>query len=151
MKKRWVILNSMLFVLFAGVLTSQSAHQAVPTDADKSERLRQQFAVSLLRMINTAEVVEHTTYGTYSSWQTLRAHYSENFDQYIALHRQEIPTNFGDLPEILPGWNLRMSIHADVQGYDVLLLDMTDKKCGYAAITDENAIIRQGKAIDCEL
>lgn len=44
-----------------------------------------------------------------------------------------------------------MNIHADGQGYDVLLRDMTDKKCGYAAVTNENAVIWQGKTIDCEL
>jgi hypothetical protein len=32
-----------------------------------------------------------------------------------------------------------------------LLEDATDEKCGYAAITDERGIIRQGKTIDCEL
>jgi hypothetical protein len=33
----------------------------------------------------------------------------------------------------------------------VLLLDMTDKKCGYAAVTDENVVIRQSKEIGCEI
>jgi hypothetical protein len=54
-------------------------------------------------------------------------------------------------PEILPGWNLRLHVHADGQGYDVLLKDLGDKNCGYAALTDEDAIIRKSKAIDCPL
>ena len=44
-----------------------------------------------------------------------------------------------------------MNMHADGQGYEVLLRDMTDKKCGYAAVTDEDAVIRQSKAIDCDI
>jgi hypothetical protein len=34
---------------------------------------------------------------------------------------------FGDAPEILPGLNLRLNVHTDGQGYDVLLADETDR------------------------
>ena len=47
--------------------------------------------------------------------------------------------------------NLRLSVHADSQGYDVLLRDTTDEKCDHAALTDESGVIRQSKAIDCEI
>ena len=76
MKKRWVILNAALLMLFPGVLTS---HQNVPTGAEKSDRQRHQFAVSLLRTINTAEAVDKTKFGSYSSWQTPLSHHSEYF------------------------------------------------------------------------
>jgi len=33
----------------------------------------------------------------------------------------------------------------------VLLRDLTDDKCSYAALTDESGLIRQSKAIDCEI
>jgi hypothetical protein len=58
---------------------------------------------------------------------------------------------FGDMPEILPGWSLRFNVHADGQGYDVRLQSLTDKTCWYAALTDESGVIRQSKAIDCEI
>jgi len=151
MKKNQVFLSTVLLVLFLGVLTSQNAQDA-PVGAEKSDRLRHQFAVTLLRTLNTAEAVEHSTYGLYAPWQTLVAHHTEYFDQFIALHRQQLPyRRFGDSPEIAPGWNLRMNMHADGGGYEVLLRDLTDKKCGYAAVTDENGVIRQGKAIDCDI
>ena len=151
MKKNQVILSTVLLVLFLGILTSQNA-QDVPTGAEKSDRLRHEFAVSLLRTINTAEAVEHSTYGSYAPWQTLVAHHAEYFGEFIAVHRQQLPdAHFADSPEIVPGWNLRMNVHADGQGYEVLLRDMTDKKCGYATVTDENGVIRQGKAIDCDI
>jgi hypothetical protein len=54
-------------------------------------------------------------------------------------------------PEVLPGWNLRLNVHAGGQGYDVLLKDLSDKNCGYAALTDEGTVIRQSKTIDCPL
>jgi hypothetical protein len=56
-----------------------------------------------------------------------------------------------DEPEVLPGWNLRLNVHEDGRGYDVLLVDKTDKACSYAALTDESGVIRQSKAIDCEI
>jgi hypothetical protein len=152
MKKRWVIPNAVLLMLFLGVLTSQNA-QDVSTGAEKTDPLRHQLAIALLRTINTAEVVDQSTYGFYSSWQTLLSHNPKYFDEFIATHRRELPNTqqFADPPEILPGWDLRMNMHADGQGYDLLLRDMTDKKCGYAAVTNENVIIWQAKAIDCEI
>lgn len=152
MKKRWVILNAVLLMLIPGVLTSQYAQDVPGTGAEKSDPLRHQVAIALLRTINTAEVVDQSTYGSYSSWQTLLSHNQKYFDKFIAWHQQQLPNaRFADVPEILPGWNLRMNVHADGQGYDVLLRDMTDKECGYAAVTDENVVIRQSKAIDCEI
>lgn len=41
--------------------------------------------------------------------------------------------------------------HCGWQGYDLILEDLTDKSCGYALVTDERGIIRQGKTIDCAI
>ncbi|HKD90669.1 MAG TPA: hypothetical protein VKB56_02165 [Terriglobales bacterium] len=49
--------------------------------------------------------------------------------------------NFGDTPEILPGWNLRLHVNADGQGYVILLEDAADKT-GYAVLNDERGVIR---------
>jgi hypothetical protein len=74
------------------------------------------------------------------------------FGQPDTVTRHILPaTQFNEPPEILPGWNLRLNVHADGQGYDLMLTDMTDEKCGYAVLTDENGVIRQSKAIDCEI
>jgi hypothetical protein len=151
MKKRWFIAAAILLTLSLGATTSQKA-QDVPRDTGNSDPLRRQFAISLLRTINTAEVVDVQTYGSFSSWQTLLTHNPAYFGKFIAMHRQQLPnTNFVEPPEILPGWSLRLNVHADGQEYDLLLRDLTDKKCGYAAGTDENAVIWQSKWIDCEI
>ena len=149
MQKRWFIPTAILLTLSLTAGTSQNA-QDVPSAERNPDQARRQFAISLIRQINTAEVVELSTYGSFSSWQTLQAHHVEYFDQFIAMHRQQAPdARFADAPEILPEWNLRLNVHADGQGYDLLLRDLTDKKCGYAAGTDEKAIIWQSKWIDC--
>jgi hypothetical protein len=151
MNKRWMItLAAILFTFLLGVLSLQYA-QDVPSGADKPERLRQQFAMGLLRTINTAEAIDQTKYGSYSSWQTLLEHY-QNFDDFTAQHRREIANaHFADPPEVLPGWSLRLNVHVDGKGYDVLLLDMTDEKCGYAVVSDESVVIRQSKAFPCPI
>ena len=151
MKQRWFVPTIILVSLFLGIGAARNA-QDVQNDEEKVQRLRRYLAISLLRQINTAEVVEKLTYGSFSSWQTLQAHHAEYFDGFIAMHREQLPNlKFGDPPEIVPGWGLRLNVHPDGQGYDLLLQDLTDKKCGYAAVTDENVIIRQSKWIDCKI
>jgi hypothetical protein len=159
--KKWGILTSLLLV-FLGVQTPQFAQD---TSTDPGKAHRRQLAISLLRLINTAEVPYHSGNGSYATWQTLLSSYPKQFDEFLARHSRVVifgqpdtvtrhilpPIQFNDPPEILPGWNLRLNVHSDGQGYDLLLIDMTDEKCGYAVLTDENGVIRQSKAIDCEI
>jgi hypothetical protein len=56
-------------------------------------------------------------------------------------YSRKADTHFGEIPEILPGWNLRLSVQTNGQGY-VLLEDANDKT-GYAAVSDERGIIRE--------
>lgn len=151
MNKHCIRLSAILFVSFLGILTPQFAQDAPvgPTEADKARRM---IAVSLLRTINTAEVTYHSKNGSFVIWQTLLLDQPKHFDKFLAMHGlQQANVRFGDTPEILPGWDLRLNVHADGLGYDVLLGDKTDKKCGYAALTNESGVIRQSKALDCEI
>jgi hypothetical protein len=168
MKNKWGILSSLLLVL----LVVQAPQFAQDTSTDPGKAQRSQLAISLLRLINTAEATYHTENGSYATWQTLLSSYRTVFAEFLARHSDEFPARhgvvilgqpgavtrhllptipFNDPPEILPGWNLRLNVHSDGQGYDLLLIDMTDEKCGYAVLTDENAVIRQSKAIDCQI
>jgi hypothetical protein len=145
MKKHPVISSLLLLALFLAVLTPQFA-QDVVTNPPSPDPERRAFAVSLLRTINTAEVVEVSTYGSYASWETLLAH---NPDLYKCLARnypQKANLRFADMPEILPGYRLRLNVHSDGQGYDILLEDATDKN-GYAVLSDERVVIRECKSI----
>jgi hypothetical protein len=147
-----VILSAVLLVLFLGLLTSQFAQDS-PTHPEKADQARRQVAIGLLRTINTAEVgTYYATNRQFVMWQTLLTENPKYFDKFLAMNGlKESDVHFTVAPEILPGWNLRLNVHPDGQGYDVLLRDMTDEKCGYAALTDESGVIRQSKAIDCEI
>jgi hypothetical protein len=130
MKRHQFISSAFLFVLFLAAQTPQFAQDTSSVSA-KTKQDRRMVAISLLRAINTIELTYHARNGSFVVWKAY--------------------AHFRDAPEILPGWNLRLNVHPDGQGYDVLLRDMTDDKCGYAALTDENGVIRQSKAIDCEI
>jgi hypothetical protein len=144
MKKHPVISGVLLLVLFFGVLTPQFA-QDIFTNLPKPDMERHVRILGLLRTINTAEVGELNKYGSYGSWQTLLAHQSEYLNEWLArFYPQEARQGFGDAPEILRGFNLRLNVHTDGQGYDILLEDATDKT-GYAVLSDERAAIRECK------
>ena len=146
MKKHPVISCVLLLALFPGVLAPRFAQNAstVPEKPDK-EKHNHALLLGLIRTINTAEADELFTYGAYASWQTLLAHKPDYLNGWLArFYSQEANVHFGDLPEILPGWTLRLNVQTDGQRYVVLLEDGTDKT-GYAALSDERAAIRECK------
>jgi len=56
---------------------------------------------------------------------------------------------YGNGPEIVPGWRLRLQLSKGDKAYDASIEDETDAKCSYAVMSDKREIIRQGKSIDC--
>lgn len=119
-----------------------------------SESANHVQAVEVLRAINTAELNNKMVRGRYVAWETLMAN-----GDFTAKGSKWLPQDdaqfrrlsFSTGAEILPGWSLRLNVAEGGKAYDLVLEDLTDKKCGYAAITDERGIIRQGKAIDCQI
>jgi hypothetical protein len=148
MKKHRILLSTVLLVLALGVLTPQFAQDA-STNAQKTdqEKLHRALLMGLVRTINTAEVGEPYKYGSYASWQTLLAHQSEYLDEWLVrFYPLEVNPRFGDAPEILPGFSLRLNAHIDGRGYDLRLEDTTAKP-RYAAFSDESGVIWQGEPL----
>ena len=143
MKKHRIILSSVLLVMALGVLTPQFAQDV--TNPPKPNMERRSRMMGLVRTINTAEVTDFFKYGSYSSWQTLMARNPEYFNGWLrGFYSPEPNAHFGEMPEILPGWNLRLNVNPDGQGYIVFLEDSTDKE-GYAVHSDERGIIWECK------
>ena len=144
--------HAIWLALSLGILVPQRA-QNTPQQPEHLKQARHSLAVGLLRSINTAEVTYHSEYGSYAAWQNLARRKPRYFDMKLIARSnpQLAEQRVADEPEILPGWSLRLNVHADDKGYDVLLQDMTDKQCWYAAYTNESGLIRQSKAIDCEI
>ncbi len=128
------------------VMPLRFAAQDTPATA-KSPTERQMVIAGLVRTINTIEVTELHDYGSYAPWPILLAHHQE-FNGWLKKFYSSIESNarFGDMPEILPGWNLRLNVQTDGKGYVLLLADQDDKS-GFAWVSDESGIIRYSKAI----
>jgi hypothetical protein len=151
MRTQSLFLGVVVAAMTLGAAIPQYGQNAAvePTDADS----RHSMAVGLLRSINTLEVGYQAGHGSYVGWDDLLASKEfMEFEKECLTHIPEFATaHFTKGPEILPGWNLRLNLTQGGNGYDLLLEDATDKKCGYAALTDERVIIRQSKAIDCPI
>lgn len=153
MKTKFVsLIVGPLFFMAVVPLSSQNA----PAQDPEAVHARRSIAISLLRTINTVEVTyKYKHGGSYADWNALLTSEEFHADKYIAqlakLHPEFQNVQFSQIPEILPGWSLRLNLTADGQAYDLLLEDKTDKACGYAAITDERGVIRQSKTIDCDI
>jgi hypothetical protein len=143
-KKHRIILNTVLLILAVGTPASQFAQDA-STGPDKPDPQRRAIMVGLVRTINTAEVVERAAYGSFASWQILLTHHQQEMNQWLAtVYSRDPNVHFGSAPEILPGWNLRLVVQPDGEGWVVLLEDAKDKT-GYAVLSDERGLIKECK------
>ena len=145
MKKHRIIWSTLLLVMALG---SQAAPLAQNTSAGAQEpdMGKRATILGLVRTINTLEITDFSQYGSYESWQTLRERHLRDLDGWLArfYSSSKADVHFGDMPEILPGWGLRLNVNADGQGYVLVLEDTTDKT-GYAALSNERGVIRECK------
>lgn len=146
MKKLRIVLNTALLVLALGTLAPQFA-QDPSTGLEAGDASRRAIVLGLVRTINTAEVGERAAYGSFASWRTLLAHQEQYLNKWLAKFYSRDPNvRFGDGPEILPGWNLRLTVQSDGTGWVVMLEDAKDQN-GYAAMSDERGIIWECKPL----
>jgi hypothetical protein len=144
MKKHRILLSTALLVLSLGVLTPQFA-QGPSSDDEKAEQQKHHaLCIALVRIISTNEVAEMSRYGSFVSWENLLAHQPQYFDRWLAKSDSQ-QARFADAPDILPGYSLRLNVHADGKGYDLRLLDTTGK--AKAWFSDESGVIWQSEPI----
>jgi hypothetical protein len=147
MNKHRIVLSAVLLIFALGFLTPQFA-QETATNPSQPDREKHAQMLGLLREINTIEATDFHTYGSYESWQTLLERHLRDLNGWLArYYSRDANAHFGEMPEILPTWNLRLSVQTDGQGYVVLLEDTNDKT-GYAALSDERGAIRECKSIE---
>ena len=144
--------SAVLFCASLGIgLAAAAPHQVSPfaQNAATDETANEQRAtlVGLVRTINTVEASDFFEYGSYSSWETLVAHHSDDLNAWLTHNYSKKSAHFAKTPEILPGWNLRLNVLPDGKGYDLVLEDANDKT-GFAALSDERGIIRLCKYLE---
>jgi hypothetical protein len=124
-------------ILFIALITPISQFAQEPND--------HWALMGLLRTINTLEVTDFSRYGSYATWETLLERHQQDLNGWAAqYYTRKSNVHVAATPEILPGWDLRLNVQLDGQGYIAVLEDSTDKS-GYAGLIDERAIIRECK------
>jgi hypothetical protein len=144
---------ALLLILILSCQAEGRAQKGSPVVADR-ERERRSFAQNLVKAINAAEADHRKKHAVYANWDTL-----VGIGDFSSSGTKWAPADFpavahalyGSGAEIVPGWRLRLHVSNGDKAYDLLLEDVTDPKCGYAVITDERGLIRQGKSVDCGL
>ncbi len=146
MNRRAIVLSTVFLVLALGVVTPQFAQDTF-TNLPRPDLERHVHILGLLRTINTSEVTYQSKYGLFGTWQALLSNDPKYFEKFLAINGLlQANVQFGEAPEVLPGLNLRMNVHTDGQGYDLLLEDTTDKE-HYGALSDERGVIRECKPL----
>ena len=151
MKRLQIVAGIALISLALAWGTAAWPQKAAPAISSR-EQERRSFAINLARAIQKAELDFKTKHGTYANWDSLigNGYFTSTGTKWAS---PDFPTVgqalYGSGPEIVPGWRLRLSVSNNGNAYDLLLEDVTDPKCGYAALTDERGRIRQAKSLEC--
>ena len=142
MRKHGIVISTVFVLLALGMPTPQFAQDA----SNQQKALDEEHAtlLGLVRTIIGAEVSDSAQYGSFSSWQTLVAHQSDYLSKWLAQFYWQKNAHFAETPEILPAWNLRLTVQPDGKGF-VLVLEDANDKTGFAALSDERGIIRECK------
>jgi len=118
------------------------------------ELQRRSFALNFLRALNNAEQDYKKKHGTFGNWDALFAdgYFTDTGTKWGSA---DFPTvtqaMYSRATEVVPGWKLRLAISNGGKSYDALVEDATDPKCGYAGVTDERGVIREGEFISCKM
>jgi hypothetical protein len=135
-----IALSAALLVLILGTSPSQFAQER-PNQQDHA------LALGLLRTINGAEAADFAESGSYVSWDTLREKHSKYLDEWLATYySHDGSLHFAALPQVLPGWQVRLSVHPDGKGYDVRVRDLA-RGPQYAAVSDESGVIWEAEPL----
>ncbi len=150
--KRLQVIFAISLITFGLAWSATAWPQKGATPTAGREQERRSFAINLARAIQKAEVDFKANHGTYGNWDSLmgNGYFTSTGTKWAS---PDFPTVgqalYGSGPEIVPGWRLRLSISNNGNSYDLLLEDVTDPKCGYAALTDDRGRIRQAKSLEC--
>ena len=151
MKRLPIVAVIALIALGLGLCATARPQNPSPGIGDR-EQQRRSFAINLVRAIQQAQLDFKSKHAVYANWDSLigNGYFTSTGTKWSS---SDFPTVaqalYGSGPEIVPGWRLRLNVSHSGSAYDLLLEDVTDPKCGYAALTDERGTIRQAKSLEC--
>jgi hypothetical protein len=143
------------FLLAVAVQVVRAAAQTEASSPSSNSRDQKMLAVYIVRLINTAEVVDCRTEGgkideekKFLPWDELL-----NAPCFQQAHSRVFVVGghpvFSPGPEIVPGLELRLVVSADGKHYN-LWIGQKAETCGFAFYSDERGLIYEGKPIGCD-
>jgi hypothetical protein len=141
-RKLRIALSAVLLAFGFGSFQSQFAQEPPTSAVHETTDERRAVILGLVRAINTIEVTDLYKYGSYDPWPALLERNTRDLNGWLKrFYPGGAQAHFGDLPEILPGYKLRLNVNPDGRGYVLFVEDAKDKD-GFAAVSDESGIIR---------
>jgi len=153
MKRFQIVAVIALLALGLG-LGSRAWPQKAPAGTGDRERERRSFAINLVRAIQKAQLDFKSKHAIYANWDSLygNGYFTSTGTKWAS---PEFPTVgqalYGNGPEVVPGWRLRLNVSHSGSAYDLLLEDVNDPKCGYAVVADERGTVRHSKSVECPI
>jgi hypothetical protein len=153
MKRVQIVAVIALLALGLG-LGSRAWPQKAPAGTGDRERERRSFAINLVRAIQKAQLDFKSKHAIYANWDSLygNGYFTSTGTKWAS---PEFPTVgqalYGNGPEVVPGWRLRLNVSHSGSAYDLLLEDVNDPKCGYAVVADERGTVRHSKSVECPI
>jgi len=154
-----IALPACLLLVGICIHSSRVRGQTTTTDTAANSREQAMLAVNIVRVINTAEVVNcRLTDGgidpnkNFLPWEELLS--APCFKQAQGRFSQSQFSGVSELsfspgPEIVPGLELRLVVSPDGDHYN-LWLGQKDVPCGFAFFSDGRGLIFEGKVIGCD-
>jgi hypothetical protein len=159
MKLTWKIMGPLvgvfllLFSIHVLKVTGQSAEVTTPAVASKDQA---RLALGIVRLINTAEVIDCRTKDgkideneKFRPWnELLNAPCFKQAQSRVRFTHFDV-SSLSPQPEIAPGLELRLVVSPDGKHYNQWLGEKREN-CGVAFYSDERGLIYEGKVIGCE-
>src|ERR1700687_4441291 len=104
-------------VMLAVAIPQRAQSPAAPPPAE--EHARSSVAVNMLRAINTAEWEYKSRRGSFAGWDVLvgSGEFTGRGMHFAALNEPQLSNaQFATLPELLPGWALRLNVTSGGKG-----------------------------------
>jgi hypothetical protein len=159
MRRTWKTISLLvaLFLLAVSICALRThAQTAAEGDTAKDSKGQARLAVSIIREINTAEVVDCRSKERkidenqkFLSWDELLNAPCFKQEQSRARFSHVNNLSLSPGPEIVPGLELRLVVSPDGKHYSLWLGQKRDVHCGFVFFSDERGVIYEGKAIGC--
>ncbi len=143
----FVVLACSILAIAQQQKTAPPRNTLAPLQAVETSRDSRLTGVSVVRLINTAELDYKYGHGGYATWDELFRSGAVSAHEKPGTQFQSRSLSAG--PEVVPGWNLAVVVSSDRRNYELALRSVDDKQCRFSFFSDDSGVIYEGNVIGC--